>query len=99
MSQTDVPETDDRDGGPRRMPQTDVPETEGQDGGKERERERECLGWVGLGWVGLGWVGLGWVGLGWVGLVGVQEKGCGKCDIFWCNICMMVCLFLLLLLF
>ena len=28
MSQTDVPETDDRDGGPRRMPQTDVPKTE-----------------------------------------------------------------------
>ena len=32
MSQTDVPETDDRDGGPRRMPETDVPETEDQDG-------------------------------------------------------------------
>ena len=32
--QTDVPETDDRDGGPRRMPQTDVPTTEDQDGGK-----------------------------------------------------------------
>ena len=28
MSQTDVPETDDRDGGPRRMPQTDVPKTQ-----------------------------------------------------------------------
>ena len=28
MSQTDVPETDDRDGGPRRMPQTDVPMTQ-----------------------------------------------------------------------
>ena len=28
MSQTDVPETDDRDGGPRRMPETDVSETE-----------------------------------------------------------------------
>ena len=27
MPQTDVPETDDREGGPRRMPQTDVPET------------------------------------------------------------------------
>ena len=27
MSQTDVPETDDRDGGPRRMPQTDVPKS------------------------------------------------------------------------
>ena len=34
MSQTDVPETDDRDGGPRRMPETDVPETEDQDGGE-----------------------------------------------------------------
>ena len=38
------------------------------------------------------------VWLGWVGLMCVQEKVCGKCDIFWCNICMMVCLFLLLLL-
>ena len=28
MSQTDVPETDDRDGGPRRMRQTDVPKTQ-----------------------------------------------------------------------
>ncbi len=28
MSQTDVPQTDDRDGGPRRMQQTDVPKTE-----------------------------------------------------------------------
>ena len=28
MSQTDVPETDDRDGGPRRMQQTDVPKTQ-----------------------------------------------------------------------
>ena len=35
MSQTDVPETDDGDGGPRLMPQTDVPETDGQDGSKE----------------------------------------------------------------
>ena len=32
VSETDVPETDDRDGGPRRMPETDVPETEDQDG-------------------------------------------------------------------
>ena len=28
ISQADVPETDDRDGGPRRIPQTDVPNTQ-----------------------------------------------------------------------
>ena len=48
MSQTDVPETDDRDGRPRMMPQTDVPKTQGQDGGKVFVSA--CVG--GLGWGG-----------------------------------------------
>ena len=81
-------ETEGHDGCHRQMSRRPKVKTEIR---RERERERESV-WVGW-WGGVG----GWGGLG--GGVGVQEKGCGKCDIFWCNICMMVCLFLLLLLF
>ncbi len=48
MSQTDVPETDDRDGRPRMMPQTDVPKTQGQDGGKVFVSACVWGGWGGV---------------------------------------------------